>query len=576
MTLIVDTARPPRHPRVSALRRPEWHPDKRIIAAAVFVIGVALLTHMPNMLHYPYIEDDEGYYFSQGWAVFHQGSLGPKPYIFYYEHVPLGWIQIGLWNLLTGAASFGYAIASGRVLMLLLQIGSSLLVFSIARKESGRIWVGVLAAVIFAVSPYGIYYHRRVLLDNVTGFWILVSLRALVGTVTLRRVWVSGAALGIAMLSKEIAIVTFPAMAMLAARQIPKQSRPFAICGWPGIALALLSTYPLMALLKGEFFPAGTLLGGYHKHVSLICSLEWQSGRGPHDGGILNPSSQFWTQAANWAQREPLLVIGGSLAAVISIVLFRRNPVISMIGWMILSLWVFLGSGGILVDFYLVPVLPLLALSLALVAGRTVRALASLTPARRSRLVAAGLVTALFLGCMAAFIPAYHYSEGKVRIFGHSLVDETPVEGLWHLQPVNGQVEAVHYIQQHLPPNSRMIIDMSMWFDLHHPTTRQPAFVYAEYYMKAAADPSIAKGIFSDNWRKVRYVITTRQLLQDAQQNGFSLIINAVNHSKLLAHFDTGGWPVEVREVDPRLPDNHILQLNKGHYWVPACMTYGT
>jgi 4-amino-4-deoxy-L-arabinose transferase-like glycosyltransferase len=531
-------------------------PDKRVAVAMAFVVEIVLLSHTSNMLHYPYLEDDEGYYFSQGWAVFHEGRLTPYPYIYFYEHAPLGWIQMGLWQFLTGGASFGYFVASGRVLMLLFQIGSSLLVFSIARKESGRIWVGVLAAVIFALSPFGIYYHRRVLLDNVTAFWILVSLRALVGTVTLRRVWLSAAALGIAFLSKEIAMALIPAMAVLAVRQTPRDSRPFAIVGWLGIAMAVISTYPLMALLKGELFPAGTALGGHHKHVSLVCSLQWQTGRGPHDGGVLNPASQFWTQAASWASSEPLLVIGGSLAAVISIVAFRRNRTMSMLGWMILSLWLFLGTGGILVDFYLVPALPLLALSLALVAGKAVQAITSLSPGKAPRLLSGILIVDVLL----ALVIAYQGADLK----------------LWRADQVDGQLQAERWVQLHVPPSSRMVIDMYMWQDLRYPAPGVPAFRYAEYYWKAAEDPAIAKGIFSGNWRKVNYVITTPQLLLDTKNSGFPLIIDALDHSVSVAQFNNGGWPVDIRRVDPQLPSNHMLRARVARATLPACMTYGT
>ena len=540
--------------------RPEQLPTKRVTAALFLVLAVVLLAHLPNMFHYPYLEDDEGYYFSQGWSVFHQSGLSPYPYAYFYEHAPLGWIQIALWQAISGGASFGYAIASGRVMMLLLQIGSSLLVFGIGRRASGRVWVGVLAALIFALSPFGIYYHRRVLLDNIAAFWILVSLYALVGPVTLRRVWLSAAALGIAILSKEIAIALLPAMAVLAARQVSKESRPFAIVGWLGIALSVISTYVLLALLKGELFPAGTALGGQHKHVSLLCSLQWQASRGPHDGGILNPSSQFWNQAVNWAHSEPLLTIGGSIAAGISIVGFRRNAAMSMIGWMILSLWIFLGRGGILVDFYLVPALPLLALSLALVADRGVQALMAVWRGRGSRLLAAVLVAGLSLGCLSALLLAYQRSE----------------RGLWRLRPVEAQTMATRWTQRHVPSDSRMIIDDYMWLDLQHPSGAGPAFRYAEYYWKAAEDPVIARGVFSSNWRKVKYVITTPQMIQDTEMSGFPLIVNALNHSASVAHFNSGNWPVDVRRVDPRLPSNNLVRLiPKAHYTVPACMKYG-
>ena len=104
---------------------------------------------------------------------------------------------------------------------------------------------------LFSLSPYGIVYHRRILLDNIAGFWILVSLYPLAGQVTLRKIWLSGIAIGIAVLSKEIAIAAIPALAVLVARRSPRPSRLFAVTGWLALSLSICFTYVMMALLKG-------------------------------------------------------------------------------------------------------------------------------------------------------------------------------------------------------------------------------------------------------------------------------------------------------------------------------------
>jgi 4-amino-4-deoxy-L-arabinose transferase-like glycosyltransferase len=160
---------------------------RHVPAAVVLMLLAAGLAHGYNMLHFPYLTDDEGTYFSQGWAVFHLGRLAPYTYL--YDHAPLGWIQIALWQLFTGGASFGYGLASGRVLMLAFQIGSTLAVIGIGRRATGRLWVGLLAAVLMALLPFGIYYQRRILLDNIATFWMLVSLYALAGPTRLRAAW---------------------------------------------------------------------------------------------------------------------------------------------------------------------------------------------------------------------------------------------------------------------------------------------------------------------------------------------------------------------------------------------------
>ena len=121
------------------------------------------------------------------------------------------------------------------------------------------------------------------------------------------------------MLSKEIALAAVPALLVLVYRQSSRHTRPFALAGWLGLSVGICSLYVLLALLKGELFPAGSALGGGHAHVSLLCSLEWQGSRGS-GAGLFDPSGAFWTTATTWARAEPLLVIGGTAAALISVV----------------------------------------------------------------------------------------------------------------------------------------------------------------------------------------------------------------------------------------------------------------
>jgi len=536
--------------RVRALR---WPASSATVMPAAALIALVLTAHAWNMLHFPYLEDDEGTYFSQGWAVFHLGRLAP--YTYFYDHAPIGWIQIGLWQLLTGNGHFGYELASGRVLMLLYQAGSVLLVYAIARKVSGRSWVALLAVAVFGLSVYGIYYHRRILLDNVASFWILVSLFLLVGRITLPRVWLSAVALAVAVLSKETAVAVLPAMAVLVARQTPRPSRPFAVIGWLAVAGGLISLYPLLALLKGELFPAGSTLGSGHPHVSLLCALQFQASRGS-DAGILSSSSAFWHAARGWMYREPLLVIGGSGAAMLAVSVFRRRTLVSMIGWMVLSLWLFLGHGGPVSDFYLIPLLPLLALCLALIAGDCVSALRELAPAAAARRLSGAAIALIVCVCLACVAVAYERSG----------------TGLFVGDPVDAQVAAVRWVQTHVPPSSNMIIDMYMFADLHYPRAGAPAFPYAEYYWTAAEDPGVSRGVLHGDWRRVSYVVTTPQLTYDASVNAFPIVLPALEHSVAIAEFNTGGWEVQVRRVDPRVTETSFA-IPRRQQALPSCMT---
>ncbi len=99
----------------------------------VVTLIVAFLAHALNMLHFPYMNDDEGTYMSQAWAA--QTGRGLAIYTYWYDHPPVGWMQIGAWLTLThGLFTFGTAVFSGRVFMALLHIGSSLLLFKVKLK----------------------------------------------------------------------------------------------------------------------------------------------------------------------------------------------------------------------------------------------------------------------------------------------------------------------------------------------------------------------------------------------------------------------------------------------------------
>lgn len=507
-----------------------------VIVAVVATVAVVAAVQAVNMFGYPYLEDDEGTYVGQAWALLNEGRLAP--YTYFYDHAPGGWMQIAAWQWLTGGANgaFGDAIASGRVLMLLLQVASTLLVIRAGRAMTGSILAGLLAALVFGLSPYGLLYHRRVLLDNIATFWMLASFNLLVAErLRLTRLWLSAATLGIAVWSKEIAVIAIPAFAVLGARQVPRHSRLMALVGWPLVCLSIVSVYPLMALLKGELFPSGSLLGGSDPHVSLLCSLAWQSGRGS-DGGILNPGSAFWSVVGQWAAKDPVLVLGGTISALLAVVLLRKSPAVSMLGWLVLSVWLFLGRSGVILDFYLIPLLPFLALALSTVLWRATGWIRSRVPATRAW--KAGGTGALLAVIAIAGSGAEASSPGN--------------RGLWEGRPVTGQEQAVAWIRQHVPSGSRMIIDMYMWVDLHDPGAGKATFSHAEYYWKAADDPAVSRSVFRDDWRNVDYVVTTPQLTEDTQTDGFVMIQQALNHSRAVARFNTG-LDVEVRRVDPSI-----------------------
>src|SRR4051812_35357970 len=108
-----------------------WHHRYSAPIALLVVTAVGLVQGW-GMSRSPGPMDDEGTYVAQAWAVQTQHKLAH--YTYWYDHPPLGWIQISLWTWLTdGFHRAAHAVMAGRELMLIAGIVSAALVFIISR-----------------------------------------------------------------------------------------------------------------------------------------------------------------------------------------------------------------------------------------------------------------------------------------------------------------------------------------------------------------------------------------------------------------------------------------------------------
>ncbi len=495
-----------------------------LIAAAL----VAAITHAFNMFHYPLYLGDEGIYLEQAWAVLREGQLAP--YTYFYDHAPAGWLLIAIWEFLLPRRflTFGMAINSARVLMLLLHIGSTVLIYRIANRMMGSHFAGIATSVAFTLSPLEIYYQRMVLLDNVMVFWFLLTLDLL--TLQTRRIvplLASGFCFGIATLCKENALFFAPVLAYVLYHKVQGSYRArFAIAGWSAAAAMLISLYPLYALLKGEFFPADTLVGtgAPAAHVSLISSLLWQVGR--HGGSILSPDSQFWQYFwGKWWNKDPLIIVAGVVATAINLVIGlsnrerHRNTLVASL--LSIAFTIYLIRGSVMIDFYVVPVLPFLALNVGLLLAR----LANASP----RLIGATVATLALVAMAVGFVAQSH---------DEYLVDQTKL-----------QVDQLAFIRQNVPSNAMILIDDDLWVDLHEPNSNQPVYPLAHSHWKIAADPAIKDKLLHNRWESLDYLVMSNKLHYIFGLNNEQLALDAYNHSRLLARFEEGDVELEVRQV---------------------------
>jgi hypothetical protein len=227
-------------------------------------------------------------------------------------------------------------------------------------------------------------------------------------------------------------------------------------------------------------------------------------------------------------------VIGGTVAAIWLATRWRRCPAEASIGLAVLCLWAFLGRGGIALPFYLVPLLPLLALSLAL----------ALVPLL-------GLVT---YRSLARVVPAVTIAAGLLLLLPGLTSPTLGFDGnplsLWTNRQADAQREAVAWLRANATPTSRIVVDDALWLDPRQ-DGRGGGFPDVHPYWKVERDPTVREDVFGDRWQAIEYVVVSPQMESDVQTAGFALLPAALDHAETVARFDTGGWPLEVRRIRP-------------------------
>ncbi len=499
--------------------------NKREVLLVLGLLAIAGIAHGWNMFHYPYYESDEGTYMAQAWALVHEHRLAY--YTYWYDHSPVGWMFLALWLKITGGLfTFGFSVNSGRVLMLFLHILSALFMYLIAKRLTGKKSVGIVAVLFFSLSPLAIYFQRRVLLDNIMVFWTLLSLTVLLyGANKLRYIVLSAITFGVAILSKENAIFFIPVFVYIIYTQSHNKLKKHAVGVWIVITLSIAAIYFIYALLKGEFFPSGSILGGHTPHVSLLGTLKEQLSRS--GGGGFKGSLRIWLHD------DPTIIFSGAISTLACLAIGIKQYAARVLGLLSLLFWVFLMRGGIVIEFYIIPLIPFIALTNAYT---LVWLSAQLKNLRLPKLISYS-ATALpsLIGVGTLFVMVSYFSSHS-RGYSIYTTDQT-----------RGQIEAVDWILKQ--PNTDQIysIDDYAYVDLH--AKNNDNFKAAEYYWKILADPAIKKNLLKDDWRNIDMLAVTPQFKRDVFVQGTSLALAAYNNSQNIKSFKSNGWGVEISAV---------------------------
>jgi len=493
--------------------------------------ALVLIVQGWNITGFPSLSDDEGTYMSQAWAIDH--GIGMAPYTYWFDHPPLGWIQISALSWLPALifhAPGQLVVAYGRLVMLPYIMASSILVYVLSRRMELPKWAAALAVALFGLSPLAVTLQREVFLDNIAVTWILAAL--VLAYSPRKHLWhhvAAGFCGGIAVLSKETVLLAIPALVVALWQNAHPDTRKYSYFGFLGAFLLLAIQYPLYATLKGELWAS-------NNRVSLIGGIKYQFTR-PGSGSILNPASNAHTVLQNWLFYDPVIITAGVTAVILALAFRQLRPI--AIGGVVIALMA-LRSTGYLPAMYIIQALPFFAIAIAGLASQLVTFLLRFKarPILWQRATRLALVAVCFAAAGFYFVPTWYRADRDADT-----------------ENVNVQYsQAAAWVTKNIPHpgNQRIVVDDSLWLNMVQDGFK--AGHYDIYFFKLDLDPAVMKalpGPKADKWKDVQWIVTTPYMVQN--ESSIPTLKALVDHSKLVKAFGPGGInnAIEVRKIVP-------------------------
>ncbi len=483
-----------------------------------------------NIADYPTLSDDEGTYLAQAWAV--QEGRGLAHYTYWYDHPPLGWIQLALLTWIPAMISpESMTVGSMRAVMLVISGISAMLVYVLGRRLSLPRWAAGLGMVFFGLSPLSVVLQREIFLDNLAVMWTLVAFT--LAASPSRHLWHhfgAGIAAATAVLTKETMLVILPALLVTMWRHSHRDTRKFAVTGAITACTLIGFSYPLFALLKGELLPGGG-------HVSLWDGVKYQMTR-PGSGFILDQGSGSQGVFESWLYYDRVLPLGGLAGALLLLATWRWSVTARALAGPALTVAILaalaLRPNGYLPAMYVIQALPFLALVLA--GGTASVAHAVLRRWRtegEKRLLTGGryaLAAVLAVAAGAYVVPKwYDGARTAVTVDANAPYQEA---SKWLATEVED------------PEDTRVLVDDAMWLDLVHAGYRPGLGVI--WFYKADLDPAVTKTM-PRGWKDIDYVVASPTVRRDAVD--LPNVKAAIQHSKPVAVFGTGADRIEIRQI---------------------------
>ncbi|MFI5757399.1 ArnT family glycosyltransferase [Streptomyces sp. NPDC051569] len=500
-----------------------------LLLCAVLLVAI-LLVQGWNIQHYPTLSDDEGTYLAQAWAV--QNGKGLAHYTYWYDHPPLGWLQIAFLTWLPSLFSPDWmTVPTMRSAMLLVSAASSVLLYVLARRLWLPRWAAGLAMVLFGLSPLSVVLQREIFLDNIAVMWMLLAFCCAASP--RRDLWhhfAAGLAAAAAVLTKETMLVVLPALLVTMWRFTHRDTRKFALTGAITACVVIGLFYPLFALLKGELLPGAG-------HVSLWDGITYQMSR-PGSGFVLDPGSGSNGVLRSWLYYDRVLPLGGIAGAVLLMVTFRWSVTARALAGPALAVVILtavaLRPSGYLPAMYVIQGLPFLALVLAGGAASVTHAVLRKGRAERQGRVLTGVrwTVLVALAATAAVYVAPRWYDGNHTALTADANAPYRAAASWMAEKVPD------------PAKARVLVDDALWLDLVH-SGYEPG-LGAIWFYKADLDPAVTKTM-PGGWRDLDYVVASPTVRRDART--LPNVRDALDHSTPVAVFGDGEDRIEIRQI---------------------------
>jgi 4-amino-4-deoxy-L-arabinose transferase-like glycosyltransferase len=485
---------------------------------------IVLLVQGWNIAGYPTVFDDEGTYLAQAWAIDH--GVGMAPYTYWFDHPPLGWIQLSALAWIPSLifhAPGQLVVAYSRIIMLPFTAASSILVYVLARRMKLPRWSAALAVALFGLCPLSVTLQREIFLDNVAVTWILAAF--VLAYSPRKHLWhhvASGLCAAVAVLSKETMLLVVPALIVALWQNVHKDTRKYSFVGFVGAFILVGVQYPLYATLKGELYASGG-------RVSLWSGLKYQLTR-PGSGSVFHGGahpSNAYSVLHNWLFYDPVLIGVGALAVLLCLAFYDTRPV--AIAGVILVLTV-LRPSGYLPSMYVIGMLPFFALGIAGLSYRLVTFILTYraNPVFWQQITRLGVVAVIVFAAAFSVVPRWYSHDSDADS-----------------QNINtGYKLAVQWLDAHVPHpgNKRIVVDDTIWLDMvkdgFKPGRRDI------YFFKLDVDPDVMlnlpgkspKDKFGNGWKGVQYVIQTPYMTENPSYSTTLLL----DHSKVLWKYGSG------------------------------------